>query len=152
MGSFRAGLGTTTLICVLSFGIFYHWGHQWNISGSGWWALGGAAAALILKMFISDYAAKKFEWHKHGYDMCIMTLGTSLTTLAYASALDEFQFPREELRYLQLLFFVAMIATFVTARNSRDIEEGTTRKPPKKCVSLKLGHLCHHDESLCPCG
>lgn len=139
MGSFRAGLGTTTLICVLSFGIFYHWGHQWNISDSGWWALDGASAALILKMFISDYAAKRFEWHKHGYDMCIMTLGTSLTALAYALASDEF--PREQLRYLGLLFVVAMIATFLTAGNSRDIEKGATRNPPKKCVSLKLTNI-----------
>jgi hypothetical protein len=138
-GSFLGGLGATAFVCSLTFGILYHWGHRWSISSSGWWALGGATAALIIKMFISDYGAKKFEWHKHGYDMCIMTLGTSLTALAYAFASDEFG--REQLRYLGVVFVLAMIATFFTAGNSREIEVGAKDNPPKKCVSLKLANI-----------
>jgi hypothetical protein len=138
-GAFLGGLGVTTLVCGIAFFLIYHWEQDLKVSPAGWWALGAAAVALLLKMCLSDLAQKKFEWHKHGHDMCIMTLGTSLSALAYAFASDDF--PRAQLRPLGVLFILAMIVTILTAGNSREIEEGAAATPTQKCAGLRTANI-----------
>ena len=138
-GAFLGGLGVTVLVCAAAFFAIYHWEQRFKVSTAGRWALGGAAASLLLKMCLSDLSLKKFEWHKHGHDMCIMTLATSLSALAYALASDEFL--RAQMRPLGVLFILAMILTVLTAGNSREIEEGAAATPINKCTGLKIANI-----------
>jgi hypothetical protein len=39
-------------------------------------------AGLGIKLLVGDVASDKFEYHKHGYDFCLLTMGTALSMLS----------------------------------------------------------------------
>lgn len=44
--------------------------------------LGATAIGLVFKLILGDLGSGKFDYHKHGYDLCIMTLAASLSGLS----------------------------------------------------------------------
>lgn len=139
---FLVALAVTAAISAAIIIILDYWRAGSTISQGGRYALWGTFAALILKMLISDWGNKKFEWHKHGYDMCIMTLGTSLTTLAYELSKDEWI--KKKIIFLGLLFLGSMAATLLAGGNSRSIEASAkahpaVRRPFLEWTNIVLG-------------
>jgi len=137
---FLKGLGLTVLTALAMLVGFRFLGNNPPISEGGWYALWGAFGALVVKMLVSDWGLKAFEAHKHGYDMCIMALGTSFSTLAYELSKDPLV--RRRVVFLLVLSLFAFVGTLVTGGNSRSIESNTTKVPGMlKWVNIGLGSL-----------
>lgn len=72
-----------TLIALLGIpGIFAVLGLPGAPSKTGWWILGAACAAFLIKLLASETATGEFEFYKFGYDCCITTLGATISALA----------------------------------------------------------------------
>jgi hypothetical protein len=137
---FLLALLTTVLVSLAIMSGFRFFGLNPPISEGGWYGLWGAFIALVLKMLIADWGHKQFEAHKHGYDMCIMALGTALTTLAYELSKEP---PiRRRIVFLGVLFLLALGGTFIAGGNTRSIESNTTNKPALlKWMNIGFGFL-----------
>jgi hypothetical protein len=138
--TFLVAFLVTGLFSIAVLGGFWFFGTNPPISEGGWYALCGAFAALVLKMLVADWGHKEFEAHKHGYDMCVMALGTALSTLAYE--LSKEPLVRRRIVFLFVLFLLALVGTFLAGGNTRSIESRTTSKPAAlKWMNIGLGFL-----------
>ena len=123
---------TGTVLLVLP-GIFALLGWPGAPSSNGWWILGAACFALIVKLIASETATGEFEFYKFGYDSCVTTLGATISALAIQlySSVDVFPGLAKisylpafgmtdsiKLRTTQLVVFFGLtwIVTFFTAR------------------------------------
>lgn len=113
-----------------------------------WVVVAVAWVGLALKIFLADVVADKFEYHKHGYDFCTLTMGTILTTFALqalggqdllpllpaynlasdpAVALQQTLLQRSI--FLGVLFILSVLLSMLAARISRAVMDPTTRAP-----------------------
>ena len=106
-------------------------------------AVSATVVALWIKIICQGIAAKSLEFHKQGYDLCIMTLTTALTAIAAesAAAYNRGQMDRPEMVKVGLIvaiFVASMLLTLVTAYNSRVFEDAkiqaakNSANPPKE--------------------
>src|SRR5262245_36446292 len=49
---------------------------------------------LSLKLLCGDVISDKFEYHKHGYDFCVVTMGTALSTFTLQLLSDKDLLPK----------------------------------------------------------
>jgi len=136
---FILGLVTTILVCVLFVLGGKLLGQIPKLSRSGWYAICGACAALILKMLISNQIGQDFKFHKHGYDMCVMAFGTSLTTLSYEMSHPKVDGPT--ITFVFVLFVMVFCAMLQTGLNTVkiDAEKAGTKHTGSIWTNIILG-------------
>jgi putative effector of murein hydrolase LrgA (UPF0299 family) len=101
---------------------------------------------LCLKLLFGDVVSDKFEYHKHGYDFCVVTMGTALSlfslqlialkdnrdilpgapTFSFLSAIAPAPI-NQRLVFLACLFFLSCFFSLLTARISRAVSEVNTQ-------------------------
>lgn len=111
------------------------------------WVLLIAWAAIAFKTLFGDLALGRFDYHKHGYDFCIITLGSSMASLGMQIVSDEdlfsglpSMFPMglieklapgdyfsQRVILLLLIFFASSILALLAAGNSRSILNETAK-------------------------
>jgi hypothetical protein len=108
---------------------------------------------LGLKLLFGDVVSDKFEYHKHGYDFCNLTMGTALSMLSLQMLSNTDVLPgipdtgpwavlaiissdrvRQRVALLTALFILTCFLTLLTARISRAVVEPTTKA--KNLLSL----------------
>lgn len=114
---------------------------------------------LGFKIFFGDIASGKFQYHKHGYDFCIATMGASLSLFALQMLSNEDLLPKissskvwpapprsieEAIRrsdgVLGAIFIAACLLTLLTASISREIETPTTKwKSVLSAMNFSIG-------------
>lgn len=52
-----------------------------EIKDKSWLILGVTFIVVSSKTIMGDFISNKFEYHKHGYDFCVTSLGASMTAL-----------------------------------------------------------------------
>ena len=105
-----------------------------------------AWAGLALNLFLGDVISDRFEYHKHGYEFCTLTMGTDLSmfSLQLLSNVDlisklpqtgfwsAFAFispdnpAKQHAFILGFFFLLACVASFATARISKSVNDPTT--------------------------
>lgn len=101
---------------------------------------------LGLKLLFGDVISDKFEYHKHGYDFCVLTMGTALSMLSLQVMSDtevlhgipttgpwadlcliSADAAKQQLALLAGLFLLTCFMALVTARISRAVGEPATK-------------------------
>jgi hypothetical protein len=104
------------------------------------------AGGLVFKILFGDLISGKFEYQRHGYDLCIVTLGASLSSLSLQIMSDHDLFPdlqqarvfaglasispnpvSQRIVLLLGVFLLSCIMSLVTARVGMAIREETTK-------------------------
>ena len=133
------------LFVLLPF-VFSTCGFIAHLEGKAYVVLFVTWAGLTLKLFLGDVISDRFEYHKHGYDFCTLTMGTALSmfSLQWLSDVDlmsklpqtgvwsAFAFvssdpAKQHAVILGLLFLAACVVSFVAARISRSVNDPSTR-------------------------
>lgn len=115
------------------------------LQGQAWLILIVTMFGLLLKTVFGDLVAGEFNYYKHGYDFCIITLGASLSSFAMQLVSKHDLFPNlpktgpinvlasvapdviDQRRILLLLIFAAScFLALLTAYIGRHIKEGQT--------------------------
>jgi hypothetical protein len=106
-----------------------------------------AAIVVGCKTIFGDIASGGVEYHKQGYDFCVMTLGASMTSLSYKMAGGEDHLSYQYLPWLESLVgrlnnseetrgdFIVLVSiclfslflTLLTARISKAVRENETK-------------------------
>jgi hypothetical protein len=138
------GILCTSVLVVLVPIAFARIGWIQPLVSKSWLVLLITGGGLVLKALVGDVASGEFLWHKYGYDNCILSFGSALTAvvlqlssktdlfpgLSSVSPLNFSAFTQNPVaaREIQLFvfFFVALIATLLTARISNAIREHGT--------------------------
>jgi hypothetical protein len=118
--------------------------------------LGITAGGLVLKIIFGDMVSGKFEYQKHGYDLCIITLGAALSSLSLQMVTQDDLFPglqdffglgtitanvqSQRTILLSIVFLVSCIMSLITARIGMAIREDTTKgKNYLSLINFALG-------------
>jgi hypothetical protein len=126
--------------------VFSRYGMIVPLDGKAYTVLFVTWAGLTLKLFLGDVVSDKFEYHKHGYDFCTLTMGTALSMfslqlvggqdllhkLPTTGVWSLFAFvsadtSNQHTFILAALFLAASVLAFVTARISRSVSDPATR-------------------------
>ena len=99
-------------------------------------AVGATAIAVLLKILLGYSASKDFDFHNHGYDLCIMTLGTSLTAGASLYAYD-LNKVKSFILLIVIAFLMALFFTLMAAINLKEINEFVKAHPGKRAPALR---------------
>jgi hypothetical protein len=119
------------------------------VSSRAGWVLLLAASGLVFKILCGDAATGKFEYHKHGYDFCIITMGAAISSLGLqlTSANDIFHglpdngifaliaqmspdnVVLQRMALLLVVFLLSSVFALLTGGNSRVISDGKTTVP-----------------------
>src|SRR6266581_6365252 len=116
-----------------------------HLEGKAYFVLFVTWAGLMLKLFFGDVITDKFEYHKHGYDFCTLTMGTALSAfslqvlsggdlmskLPQTGIWSAFAFissdpAKQHAVILGLLFLAACVASLIAARISRSVNDPST--------------------------
>jgi hypothetical protein len=108
--------------------------------------LGVTWLGLALKLLLGDLVSDKFEYYKHGYDFCTLTMGTALSMLSLQMLSTTDILPgipktgpwaifevistdvvRQRIALLVGLFIVACFLSLLTARISRAVVDPSTK-------------------------
>lgn len=132
-----AGIAATAVVVIATPYLLGYLGWIKPLGGTGWWVLLLVGSALLIKIFAGDIANGEFLFHKHGYDNCVMTLGSSFTALALQVTAVKDLFPglaplsgvlsdpiRARILQLVAFFVISLLLTLCTARICRDIKDG----------------------------
>ncbi len=133
------------LFVLLPF-LFSRYGLIAQLEGKAYVVLFVTWVGLMLKLFLGDIISDNFEYHKHGYDFCTLTMGTALSMFSLQLLSDgdllsklpptgflaafAFVSPdpwKQHTVILALLFLAACLASFGTARISRSVNDPRTR-------------------------
>lgn len=112
------------------------------------WILGITVVGLVLKILFGDLASGGFEYHRHGYDFCIVTLGAALSSISVQLTTDRDLFPglsglsallrinlvtkeviTQRIFLLVAILLASCILALLTARISSAIREGNAQFP-----------------------
>ena len=112
------------------------------------WILLMTAIGMLLKILLGDLASGEFQYHKHGYDFCVVTLGASLSGASLQLVAGNDLYPglsrmtswlgldklthdtvSQRLSFLILTLLVSCLLAFVTARISRAIKDKNASYP-----------------------
>jgi hypothetical protein len=104
------------------------------------------AGGLVLKILFGDMISGEFEYQRHGYDLCIVTLGASLSSLSLQIMTDQDLFPglqnarvfaglasvvsspiSQRIVLLFGVFLLSCIMSLVTARVGMAIKKDSTK-------------------------
>ncbi len=117
-------------------------------SHNSWVVLCITAITISIKTILGDIISGKFLYHKHGYDFCIVALGTSMSGLSLQVLNEKNLFPGLQnapfqsfmsqhivsnsniaIAYLSLILVISSFATLLTARISKAIDCENPRFP-----------------------
>lgn len=120
-----------------------------KLSDNAWIILVVTASSLIFKALVGDVVAEDFLYHKFGYDNCIMSFGTVISTLGLQLTSDKDLFKGFSIftqyhtdpafnRCIELfiLLLVTLVATMFTAKISSAIKRSQTNKTKLKGENL----------------
>jgi hypothetical protein len=63
------------------------------LTPNAWVVLLVTGLGLVLKTVFGDLISGEFEYHKHGYDFCVVTLGATISSLSLQLTTDKDLFP-----------------------------------------------------------
>jgi hypothetical protein len=121
-----------------------------------WIVLLVTGLGLILKTVLGDMISGEFEYHKHGYDFCIISLGATISSFSLQLTSDKDLFPglsstgplaiisSDVLEQRRVLLFVFLLfsytATLLTAYISKAIKEPDTKfKNALSLINFSIG-------------
>ncbi len=114
------GILGATIAVVISVGyLLKYFGFVANFSQKGVLIALASILAVWLKLGVQHAVFGELLLYKQGYDFCIITLGTALTSVAS----EWFGASQNRLGALFSTFVIAVFATLVTAKNAKGIEE-----------------------------
>jgi hypothetical protein len=107
------------------------------------WVLFIAGITLVLKVLLADVASGQFDYHRHGYDFCIITMGAALSSLSlqiivpqdllaglpsgWLTSFLEVIAPEniisQRIILLSTIFLLSIVSAIFTGGNSRAIRE-----------------------------
>lgn len=142
-------LGALLVTVVLALGsafIFQALGWITPLQPKGWWMLGIIVLGLLFKLLFGDLASGEFNYYKHGYDLCVLTMGSAMASVCLQLQSDADLFPgltamippnlastftanpaSISVLLLFLVFMASSFCTLLTARIARTIKEGKSR-------------------------
>ncbi|WP_122580700.1 hypothetical protein [Pseudomonas viridiflava] len=111
-----------------------------------WWMLSVVTLGLLFKLLFGDLATGEFKYYKHGYDLCVLTMGSAMASLCLQLQSELNLFPGLSARVSEdlaltisdgpisqvrvLLFLVFLASSFfalLTAKIARAIKDGNSR-------------------------
>ncbi len=115
-------------------------------------AVSATVVALLIKIICQGIVTQAPEFHKQGYDLCIMTLTTTLTGIAaeFGKAYKAGQLDRSQMikvGIIFLIFIAALLLTLLTTYNSRRFEDAkllaaaNKQAAPKESYGSFLSYL-----------
>jgi hypothetical protein len=142
-------LGAVLVTAALAIGSAYalealHW--IGPLQPKAWWMLSVVTLGLLFKLLFGDLAAGEFKYYKHGYDLCVLTMGSAMASLClqlqselnlfpglsaivpenFASELSSE--PASQVRFLLFLVFLAScFFALLTAKIARVIKDGNSK-------------------------
>jgi hypothetical protein len=130
------GLASTVLIVAAFIAAFRLVHAAGGLTSGAQLAIGATTLAVLLKIFLGYFASKDFDFHNHGYDLCIMTLGTSLTagTSLYAYDLNKV---KGFILLIALAFIIAIVFTLTAAVNVAEIKKALASNPSQRPSALR---------------
>lgn len=142
-------LGAVLVTAALAIGAAYalealHW--IGPLQPKAWWMLLVVTLGLLFKLLFGDLATGEFKYYKHGYDLCVLTMGSAMASLCLQlqSELNLFpglsavvpenlalalsDEPVSQVRFLLFLVFLAScFCALLTAKVARAIKDGNSR-------------------------
>lgn len=110
------------------------------VSGHAWLILLLAATGVSMKTVIGDIINGKVEYHKHGFDFCLATMGASLAGLAVQLTKSENLYPGfsthfgissgdagQAVMILVVIFALSCLFTLLTGLISKAIGQRSTQ-------------------------
>jgi hypothetical protein len=124
-----------------------------------WLVLIVTALGILFKLLFGDLATGEFQYHKHGYDLCVLTMGAALSGLSLQLLSERNIFPgmqatgpivfakyitpdpvQQSRILLFVVFLASSLAALLTARIAKAIRESATRgKHLLACVNFCTG-------------
>jgi hypothetical protein len=119
----------TVLIYVASVAVIRTIGWVPHLTKTAWWGLSASVLAIIIKMLFGDLVKgdNKIDWAQHGYDLCIMTLGTSLITVAYQFASSDINGKALLIPFITI--GLTLLGVVLAGGNLNAIEKGKAKRP-----------------------
>lgn len=118
------------------------------LTSNSWVILLITGITISMKTILGDFISGEFMYHKHGYDFCIVALGTSMSGLSLQILADKSLFPGLQhapfisfvsqnitsaenvaIAYLSFILIISIFATLLTARISKSINHDSPRFP-----------------------
>ena len=122
------------------------WGLMPPLNPKAIYILAISAVGLLFKIVFGDMITGKFDYQRHGYDLCIVTLGASLSSLSLQIMTDHDLFPdlakakilapllsfapnpvAQRVSLLMGVFLLSCIMSLLTARIGMAIREESTK-------------------------
>lgn len=155
-------LGALVITSILSIGaayVFTKLGWIGSLQPKAWLVLGVVTLGLLFKLLFGDLASGEFHYNKHGYDLCVLTMGASLSGLSLQLLSQDNLFPGlaaagplviatmltsdpiGQIRFLMFGFFlVSCFSALLTARISRAIRSGDSKaNGALACINFCIG-------------
>jgi hypothetical protein len=143
------------LVCVIMPLIFSHFGWIDQLNPKAGIILFVTVFGIVIKIVCADIATGTFEYHKHGHDFCVLTMGGALSAGSVQLMSKTDQFPgiarawpwkyldsltedviMQRLIVIGIMFCLSCFFAFATARISRAIRE--ENPPPNNPDLLSL--------------
>ena len=123
------------------------------VTGNAWLILLLAATGVSMKTVLGDIINGKVEYHKHGFDFCLATMGASLAGLAVQLTRPENLYPgfsthfgissadaSQAIMILVVIFAMSCLFTLLTGVISKAIaQEDTQYKDALAMVNFFIG-------------
>jgi uncharacterized membrane protein YfcA len=128
-------LAITAVIAFHSYGLI-------EISLSVGLAVSATVVALLIKIVCQGIVTRTPEFHKQGYDLCIMTLATTLTAIGaeFARAYTAGHLDRPQILKVGIIFLIfvgALLLTLLTTYNSRRFEDSKVHAAANRLAAPK---------------
>ncbi len=129
-----------------------------SLQPKAWLILLITTLGILFKLLFGDLATGEFRYHKHGYDLCVLTMGATMSGLSLQLLSDDNLFPglqaagpltlaefvssdpvQQSRLLLVFMFLVSSFVALLTAIISKAISSEST--PGKNLLAL-INFLC----------
>ena len=154
-------LGALAITTALSVGGAYGFSELgWinPLQPKAWLVLSVTTLGLLLKLLFGDLATGEFHYHKHGYDLCVLTMGAGLSGLSLQLLSDKSLFPglsstgpialaklvtNDAVQQCRIILFVVFLTScftaLLTARISKAVKGGAKGKHLLSLINFAIG-------------
>jgi hypothetical protein len=99
-----------------------------SLSAKAYLIVLAAVGVFYIKMFVQDLISDEPKFYRNGYDLCVMTLSTAMTSLA-AELFSSGEGHEQRLILFWSILAAALIGTLLAARNTKYIEKHLKGQP-----------------------
>jgi hypothetical protein len=120
--------GIVLAACIVGMTGLEYFGLVGALSAKAYLVVIAAVIVFYIKMFVQDLVSDEPKYYRNGYDLCVMTLSTAITSLA-AEFFSVAPGHESRLILFSCILVLAFLGTLFAARNTKFIEKHLKGQP-----------------------